>query len=405
MVKPHFQDDSLNRPTEKETVRQPGKAVQNYKPLVAHKPEVNFDGLDIEITSDVLDGPLPDWNEILENWGFDPEYYEATDPIKVSQWDAIHEGEVKTFYSYKGTIRLKTGVKDFDYKDLVNEIKKHRKLNKNLPSGDQAFVVCLSDWQIAKADGDGTEGTVRRILDMIDNVEERIRDLRKIGRDLGTLVVVGLGDIVESCDGQYNTQTFTVELNRREQTRIARRLVRDAICRWSKMFKDVIVTAVPGNHGENRKNGRLFTTPGDNDDVAIFEAVCEILSANPEAYGHVNFFLPEDETSVTLELVGHRVGFAHGHIAGGSGSPQQKIRGWWKDQAFCNTLVGSAKLLITGHYHHFSIIEYDMDKVHIQCPAMDGGSDWWKDKTGEHSRPGTLTFVLDHAGYRDIEII
>ena len=78
---------------------------------------------------------------------------------------------------------------------------------------------------------------------------------------------------------------------------------------------------------------------------------------------------------------------------------------WWKDQAFCNTLIGSAKILVTGHYHHFSVIEYDMDKMHIQCPAMDGGSDWWKDKTGEHSRPGTLTFVLDHAGYRDIEII
>jgi hypothetical protein len=405
MAKPRFDDESLNRPTEKETVAKAGKIVPNFKPPAAYKPEVNWDGLNAEITSEVLDGPIPDWNDILEKWGFDPTLYEAVEPIKVSQWDVIHEGEQKTFYSYKGVVRQRSDVKDFDYKDLVREIKKHRRLNENLPGGDKAFVVCLADWQIAKADGDGTEGTVKRILKMIDDVEVRIKELRKIGRDLGTLLVVGLGDIIEGCDGNYSSQVFNVELNRREQTRIARRLIRDAICRWSKLFKKVIVTAVPGNHGENRKDGRNFTNPGDNDDVTVFEGVCEILSANPDAYGHIEFFIPENDTSIALDVGGNRIAFAHGHIPSGGGTPQQKIRNWWKDQSFCNTAIGSAKILVTGHYHHLSVIEYDRDKIHIQCPAMDGGSEWWEDKTGEHSRSGTLTFILDSDGYRDLEII
>ena len=47
------------------------------------------------------------------------------------------------------------------------------------------MIVCLSDWQMGKRDGDGTKGIVARI------------ELRKSGVDLAHLYVVGLGDIVE----------------------------------------------------------------------------------------------------------------------------------------------------------------------------------------------------------------
>jgi predicted phosphodiesterase len=404
MAKTPLGDDEINRPIESNEIKPAEKVVPEYKPPAAHKPGIDWDGLDPEITSEIIEGPLPNYNEVIRGWGFDPEYYEAAESVKVSQWNAIHDGEVKTFTSYKGAVRQKKTADPYNYDDLVKEIKRHRKLSPNLPGGEKTFLVCLADWQLAKADGDGTRGTVNRILKMIDDVESRIRELRKIDRDLGVLMISGLGDIMEGCDGNYASQVFNVELNQRQQLRVARRLVRDAICRWAKLFRDVIVLAVPGNHGENRKDGKMFTTPGDNHDVTIFENVAEILAANEDAYGHVKFLIPEDETSMTIETSGIRVGFTHGHLTTGGGTPQQKIERWWKDQAFAGTAIGSARVLFTGHYHHFSIIEHN-EKVHIQCPSEEDISQWWVDLTGENSRPGTLTCVLDEYGYSDLQIV
>lgn len=406
MVKPKFDDDALLQPVEGSELVKVGKVAKDIKPPAALKPGIDWDGLQAEITSEPLESPDPDWNSILESWGYDPKTYEICEPVKVSQWQvATAEGGVRDLYSYKAGVRTKTNVRTIEYDDLVREIKRHRKLPKNLPGGDQAFVVCLADWQVGKCDGDGSIGTIKRLVEMIDNVEARIRELRKVGRNLGLLVVMGMGDIVEGCGEMYATQSFTVELNRREQVKVARRLARDAICRWAKLFPEVWVGAVAGNHGENRKNGKNFTDPGDNDDVAVFEMVGEILAANPDAYGHVKFFLPDKELTMVLDICGTRVGFAHGHIAGSGSSPQMKQRKWWGDQAFTGRDIGSAKILVTGHYHHFSVIEYARDKIHLQCPAQDGGSEYWEEITGENSRPGTLTFVIDDKGYRDIEVI
>lgn len=409
----HFKydgDENLNLPNIDGKEYTPPKKEKEIKAPSAFKPGVEWDGEEVQVTSDVYSEPVRDFDELLSELGYDPELYEVVEPIKVSSWDTPSgEGEIRRLYSYKVGIRAKrvTQYRDEDYKDLITLIRKHRPLSEKDLTGDATFVVCLSDWQIGKADGDGTDGTIKRILDMIDGVTERIRELQKSGRKMKTLVVAGLGDMVENCDGHYASQTFTVQLNRRQQIRVLRRLITKAVTTWAKMFPEVIVTAVPGNHGENRKDGKSFTTRGDNDDVAAFEMLAEILSVNPDAYSHVRFVLPEDDIAVVLEVSGTYIGFAHGHVTSNGADPQKKIKEWWKAQTFSNNPIGHVNILVTGHYHHFSIIEHDDDKIHMQCPAMDGGSEWFKDLTGVDSRPGTLTFVIDKGNrpYRDLEII
>jgi hypothetical protein len=404
-------DDSLNLPNLDGKEYTPPKKETTIKAPSSMKPSVDWDGEEVQVTSEVYSEPVKDWDQLLAELGYDSDLYEIIEPVKLSSWDApAGEGETKRLYSYKVGIRAKrvTQYRDEDYKDLVTLIKKHRPMPDKQASGDATFVVCLSDWQIGKADGDGTDGTIGRILDMIDGVTERIRELQKSGRKMKTLVVAGVGDMVENCEGHYATQTFTVQLNRRQQVRVLRRLLTKAITSWAKMFNEVIVLAVPGNHGENRNaSGKSFTTRGDNDDVAAFEMVAEILSANQEAYGHVRFIIPEDEISVIVEVSDTYIGFAHGHVTSNGADPQKKIKEWWKSQTFTNNPIGHANILITGHYHHFSVIEHDNDKIHMQCPAMDGGSEWFKDLTGVDSRPGTLTFVIDKSErpYRDLEVI
>ena len=407
----HEKEESLNLPNINGVEYVPPKKETEIKPPAAHKPSVDWDGEEVQVTSEVYSEPVRDWDELLSELGYDPELYEVIEPVKLSSWDAAAgDGDVKRLYSYKVGIRAKrtTQYRDEDYKDLVALIKKHRPASEKNPDGDSTFVVCLSDWQLGKADGDGTEGTITRILEMIDGVSERIRELQRNGRRMKTLLVAGIGDMVENCEGHYSSQTFTVQLNRRQQIRVLRRLLTKAITTWSKMFDEVIVVAVPGNHGENRNgSGKSFTTRGDNDDVAVFEMVAEILSANPSAYGHVRFVLPEDEIYIVVNVSDTYVGFAHGHVTNNGSDPQKKIKEWWKSQTFSNNPIGHATILVTGHYHHFSVIEHDMDKIHMQCPTMDGGSEWFKDLTGAESRSGTLTFVIDTTSrpYRDIEII
>lgn len=404
-------DEGLNLPNIDGKEYIPPKKETEIKTPASLKPGIDWDGEEVQVTSEVYTEPVRDWDELLIELGYDPELHEIIEPVKISCWDTpAGEGEIKRLFSYKVGIRAKrtTQYRDEDYKDLVTLIKKHRPLGDRIVDGDATFVVCLSDWQLGKADGDGTDGTIKRILRMIDDTTERIRELQKIGRKMKTLVVAGIGDMVENCEGHYASQTFTVQLNRRQQIRVLRRLLTKAIATWSKMFSEVIVLAVPGNHGENRNaSGKAFTTRGDNDDVAAFEMVAEILAANPEAYGHVRFILPEDEISLVVEVSGRYLGFAHGHVTSNGADPQKKIKEWWKAQNFANNPIGYVNILITGHYHHFSIIEHDFDKIHMQCPTMDGGSEWFKDLTGVESRPGTLTFVIDKSGrpYRDLEII
>lgn len=378
-------------------------------PPPAWKPGKTWNDQEGEITTEPSEHRLQDWTEILNAWGYPPDEYEIVEPVKVSSWEApTGEGGIKTLWSYKAGVRKRAPKsEEITYDDLVREIKKHRPLNPKVPGGTAAFVVCIADPQFGKPDGDGLKGTIERFKNAIDAIEQRIKDLRTTGRDLGELVVAGLGDIIEGCDGNYASQTYGVEINRRTQIRIARRLIRDAIARWSKMFRKVTVVAVPGNHGENRKDGKSFTEVGDNDDVAVFEMLAEAFSMNPEAYGHVEFRIPENEAFVTIDACGTAVGFAHGHITKGGGTPQSRIKNWWEEQSFGNQSIGAVRVLVTGHYHHTSIIEHGY-KTHIQCPALDGGSEWWTNLSGAESSPGMLSFVAGDqfkGGWTDLLVV
>jgi len=403
------EDPNLNRPVVdgKEQSKKPKKQA-DYKPPATLKPGVDWDGEGIQVTSEVYAEPIRDWDVLLSELGYDPELYEIIEPVKISAWDAPADGGPKRMYSYKAGLRAKqaTQYRDDDYRELVSQIKKHRPM-KELPRGESVFVINLADWQLGKADGDGTHGTVTRLLRRFDLIVDRINELNKAGRKIQKIIIAGLGDLEEGCDGHYPSQTFTVQLNRRQQIRLLRRLITQLITRVAKMAPEVQVFAVPGNHGENRKDGKAFTTRGDNDDVAVFEMVAEILSANPAAYGHVEFFLPEDQMYMIAEAAGKHIGFFHGHLTPSGSDPQKKIREWWKAQSFSRNEIGFVDILVTAHYHHFSVIEYDDNAIHFQCPSEDGGSEWYSDLTGMNSRPGTLTFLVDGSDkpYRDLEIL
>ena len=365
-------------------------------------PGVTWMGDEGTITTPPVEGEShPDWSGVLRMWGLDPEHFAVVEPVLFNVW-----GDTLGILNrqWKGKVVRKGRQETADIDALIQEIKKHKPRERKEIEGGASLVVCASDWQVGKRDGDGLKGLVGRWLQAIDDVEFRLKELKKLGRPIDSITVLCLGDLVEGCDGHYDIQTFTVEVDRRDQVKIARRLLRDALIRWSKVVPSITVAAIGGNHGENRKNGKAFTTLGDNDDVALVESVAEIFQANPEAYGHIKFAIPTDELSLTLEVHGKIIGITHGHLARSGAGTEAKLRRWIADQTLGRQRIGDCDILVTGHYHSFKLADWGGVKW-IQAPALDGGSVWWRQSTGEIADVGVLTFLVSSQGVSDIQLL
>jgi hypothetical protein len=357
------------------------------------EPQVVEGAEEAEAVSTVFESE-PDEVALLEGWRMDPDVWRIVEgTLLVNRWQT---GAGDWCHQYKAKLRRRISQR-IDVDELLAGLGKWKAPVER--DGTGTLVVCASDWQIGKADGDGTEGTVRRIVESGQRIVAHAKKVKP-----AQIVVVGMGDLIEGCDGHYASQTFTVELDRRQQVRVVRRLLRDWIVGLSRLGVPMVVSAVAGNHGENRKDGKAFTGPGDNDDVAVVEVLAEILAANPDAFGHVAFHIPDDRLEVLLDVDGWRVGFHHGHVAGRGSTPQQKQQNWWKDHAFMQSLIGDADYLITGHYHHLSVVDHG-PRVHFQCPAMDGGSRWWEDRGGGRSASGSLTFMVGESGWDGLRVL
>lgn len=380
-------------------------AVANEGELTARKrewrPGVEWLGDEGTVVSEP--GPASveaDWDEILRRWDLDPAHFQIVEPVLFNTWGG-KDGQQNKQWKAKVVRRSAPAV---DLEPLVREALR-RKPSKRTFTGDGTFNVVLGDWQIGKADGDGLEGTIQRVIDARERVIERVRDLRRIGRPLGKLNVLWTGDSVEGCVGHYASQTFSVELDRRDQVKVTRRLLADSLMAWSKHFDSVTVAAVGGNHGEYRKGGKAFTGLHDNDDLAVVEQVQEILAANPDAFKHVRFAVARDSVTCTIESAGWILGLTHGHVAGGSGAPEKKLRDWWQKQAGGKQPIGDSDVLVTGHYHHLRVADWG-GCFWLQCPALDGGSEWWRVAMGEQSQAGMLTFgMYPDVRVADIEVL
>lgn len=350
-----------------------------------------------------------DERTLIAGWQLDPDVWEIVPgTLTVNRWQQ-HDACDDWLYQYKARLIVKGENPRADVDELVNAIARH-KPRKLAPSGDHALVLNLSDWQAGKGEGGGTPAFIDRYLAAEDAAEERLRRLRKL-YDIGQVVLVSGGDLAERCSGNYPSQAFTTDMNEREQQRVVRRLLLGAVTRFARIVPDVLVSGVTSNHGENRQNGKAFTDPGDNQDLAVLEAVYEAIGTNPEAYGHVKFHIPADTHVVALDVRGVRAAWSHGHIARKGATPQQKQVNWWMGQAFGDDPAGKrytglvdAQLLTTFHYHHFAAAETH-GRLWLQGPAMDGGSRWFTDSTGDHSQPGMLTYLCGPRGVREIEVV
>ena len=333
-----------------------------------------------------------DWQFILDDYGLDPKLFQVVEPVQVRSWDTqVKGGQVERMYYYRAAI-ISTVV-SVDYDELVKTVRK-RPTRKPIPEvAGRSLVVCLSDWQLGKRDGDGTAGVVARVKALQTDLKTHANLLRKMGVQIEQLTILGLGDIVEGCTGWYPMQAWNTELDSRQQLRLGYELVTSLVDDWTGSFPKVLVAAVAGNHGENRLNGKAFTTFGDSADLQVFEIVRHVCESNPTRYPNLAWLIPDNELSISIDVCGTIVGMAHGHQTRGSKHAATRVWDWWTSQQMGRRPVADADVLVTGHFHYLSVV-CNGGRIHIQVPPLDSASDWFAEQYGMETTAGVVTFTV-----------
>lgn len=344
------------------------------------------------------------YDEILKEWGFDPNLYEIDGQVRASSWNTqLKGGRVETFYAFKGIVRKKKPGHDKYFKQLLSAAKRKVPIKKYDKGGDTAFMFFMSDWQLGKKDY-GVENTVKRYDVALQDAVQRIKELRKTNVQIDEIYIAGVGDLTENCYGFYDSQPFNIELTLIEQYALARSMMMKTIDTFLPLAKHIVLCGVPGNHGEASRTskGQVATTRLDNSDTMHMEICKEIMSANPDRYGHVEVNIPEGfHQNITVK--GKTVAMTHGHMSSGGGNAEAKIESWWKGQMYGFLPSGDAEILVTGHYHHFRSKQQG-DRTWFQCPSLDKSIDFTA-RTGNWSHPGVLSFTVSNKGWDNLKIL
>lgn len=335
------------------------------------------------------DAPEGDALEFLEKAGQDPSEWEAVG-FKRSEWGNPEDPFVSTRFTYK---RRQGGGERVDIDDLLAVIDAHEPSEADEttePYSMDALAVLIGDLQV----GQGIEDP----FEAIANTLEAIDRAAAVAEDLGgadQILVAWLGDHVEGFVSQGGANVWRTKLTLSEQVRAVRRIMYYAVERLAPLTNELIMAAVPGNHGEaQRIGGKGVTTYSDNHDVEALNAVAEALSlsSNPD-FEHVHCLVPErDEISLAVEVGGITWGLVHGDKWRNG-----KQFDWWEQQTFHAGPVAGADVLCCGHWHTFVAME-EGRKTFIQVPTLGTDGMWWAHQHGARPNPGIVVVpVVDGA--------
>jgi hypothetical protein len=356
-----------------------------------------------------------DWDAVLRGFGLDPDIFEIVDDtVRMSKWQSskrLENGDrdLIWLYSYKARFKRKnlTALPDKEIDDIRTYVQKWKSVAKTTaPISSEkgsTLVVCWADQQLGKSAGGGTDATVARIIDSYQATIQRVKDLRKIGRNIEKIAIVNMGDPVEGCDGNYASQLFTVELTQRQQLLLAIDLWAQGIRQLTPLAEEAEFISVLCNHGEwMRRGGKAVTSDSDNAGGFLTDAVKRVLDGRPET-DKLKWNIPHDEMTTTSVLSGIKVAFTHGHKI--SGKEVEWLRG--QSIKILREEGREPDIWVTAHKHHLQVQDFG-PWYRFQCPSNDGGSKWYTDMSGNWSTPGTLTFLVgnhDPKGWSDMAVL
>jgi len=367
---------------------------ENWRPRM----EIGTDGGFI-ISQATNEGNTPGAEDILRERGLDPEEWTVTS-VRKGSWQRYDGDWLESVRV--NVVPARAIARDFDLEQLVDEIKKWRpQTGVKTSSGPGAYMHVGADKQIGKkASTGGTPQSVTRILECTEKSIARFQGLQRMGLSFGTIVLPELGDHVEgnvSQGGRLQGQSAS-DLGQTEQVRVARRLMLQQIKAFSPYAERMVVPVVNGNHDEVTR--QVAADPADGWNVEIASAVQDACAENPTLQ-HIEFRFPASgHQTLAIDIDGTMLGLFHGHQFRGD------VKKFLDGQSGGQTALGGADLWISGHYHHFKVQDLG-ERLWVQAPTIDPGSDWFRDRTGQSSRPGVLTLVFggDYDPRENISVI
>jgi len=374
-------------------LREPGQTGSDIKKLGIPEDWRPRMDVDSEKGGFLIGKPRPAGNEadaagVLEEFGLNPNNWIVTS-LRQGKWQKF-DGE------YLESIRVNviptnaalSG--EFDSEQLIKDIKKWRpSKGVKKSTGGGAFLVVPSDQQLGKkANGQGSAQSVDRILHLTDRSIQKFNSLKRGGVAPGTIVLALPGDHVEGNTSQNGRLQGLAasDLGLTEQVRVARRLLLAQIKALAPLVDRLVVPVVNGNHDEVTR--QVAADPADGWNVEIAAAVQDICAENPEL-SHVEFRYPSSgHQTLTVDVDGCMLGIFHGHQAS-----QNNVMKFLSGHAAGQTPLGNADVWVSGHYHNFRTMDIG-NRLWVQAPTTDPGSEWYRDRSGMESNPGMLTMVI-----------
>lgn len=355
-----------------------------------------------------------DWAGIIEWFGFSPDLF-TVDPttVRASAWEQrTKDGESNILRAYKAKV-VPRRTKELALPYVSQRLKRIKKVRTTtIDDPYQTLVFSVADIQLGKTDSvnphtgaiehRGIDVTLDRLAYLPSMLEQKWKDVKRDGAE--AIALTFLGDMVEQCSGHYDEQLYRSGLNRTEQMEHVADGFDLLIEAAASFGVPVAVIPVGGNHGQgNRRDNKNITDNADNDDIAIMRNLYRAFDKSGK-YENVSWHIPHHELHQTIELSGTHLGLAHGHQFRNYGS--QGAWAWWKGQMLGRDAIGSADILISGHYHHLRVENPSDGRVWIQMPALEAGSEYFRNGTGEHFKKGSVgTFLTSGGFYRNLDIL
>ena len=339
------------------------------------------------VTGPIAGAQLTDFRSILEQFGYDPDTVEIVG--KVNQWRKERpDGQWLTSYFFG----VQSKRDSIDLPALYAAAARKPKVPSHAASDARTTVAVIADVQAGKVASRG--GTP----ELITRLEQKRRDLNALlkQRRPDRVFLPDVGDLIENFQSGGNPM-FTNDLSLTQQLDLAATEIYKFV-ELAARFGPVTVATVPSNHGAWRQGKQQLGRPSDDFGVFVHNQVEKVAKAAGINATWVH--APEYDESLLVKVRNTNIGIVHGNQF----SPGGAIK-WWAAQQHGGQPVGAADILLTGHYHHLSILPSGRNpytgksKWWLQAPTLDNGSDWFRNTAGDDSDPGLLVFDITDDGF------
>ncbi len=390
----------LTSPYAQDSARPKTGSVPGWNPGIDIDPAEGgeFRTVPVEVSREAP-APEPEEAVLLEQFDLDPAVWEITAARK-SQWqsgDRWLEARRVSFRKRGNGLSLTRADIDGIMSAYITPLPP---TSDTTADWNRIVMVPSGDLQLGKQDGGGTAATINRFCRITDDIRSGLTE------PVGALILSWNGDCIEGLVSQNGTLIAKLDISVTEQVRVYRRLMMHQIATLAPLAGKVLIPVVPGNHDETTRVQAMPMT--DSWAIEGASAVADWMSGRPE-YAHVEFLFPDPgEPGVTVDVgpdgTPYVISFIHGHT---TGNRPDRVLDWWKGQAHGRQQAGHADMLVSAHYHHLRIEHSGGRRTWIQIPALDGGSDWYRHRTGEEAITGIVSMDITPGkgqGWRDLTV-